>query len=77
MTEYNPNGLLDALSAKLLAKNDAALARALDIAPPNLSKLRGHKMPVGDSFILRLLDREIMTLPEIRAFVPSPYVGAA
>ena len=76
-TEYNPAGLLDAISAKLELKNDAALARALELAPPVVSKLRRLRMPVGNSFILMLLDREIMTLAEVRAFVPSPYVGAA
>ena len=68
--EYDPNGLLDAITAKLELKNDAALSRALDVAPPVVSKMRHHRLLVGSTLILRLLDCEIMTLPEIRAFVP-------
>lgn len=70
MSEYNPNGLLDAVSAKLQTKNDAALARELEVAPPVISKMRHHRLMVGASIIFRLLERNIMTLPEIRVFVP-------
>jgi len=68
--ECDPNGLLDAITARLNLKNDAALSRLLEVAPPVISKLRHFRLPVGDSLIVRLLDREIMTLAEIRAFVP-------
>jgi hypothetical protein len=33
LPEYNPNKLLDAMLEKLELKNDAALSRALEIAP--------------------------------------------
>lgn len=72
----NPNGLLDAVIARHQLKNDAALARHLDVAPPVLAKFRHHVMPVGDSFVLRCVERAGMTLTEVRQFVPSPYVGA-
>lgn len=77
MNACNPNGLLDALVSKLNLKNDAALSRFLEVAPPVISKIRHNRLPIGDSMIIRLLDRDIMTLQEIRAFVPSPYTGAA
>lgn len=66
----NPSGLLDAIKAKLQLKNDAALSRALETAPPLISKIRHNRLPVGDSLIVRILDADIMTLPEIRQFVP-------
>lgn len=68
--EQNANGLLDTLTEKLQLKNDAALSRALEVAPPVISKLRHGRLHVGDSLIVRLLDKDIMSLAEIRAFVP-------
>lgn len=70
MTQNNAAGLLDALKAKLGLKNDAALANALEIAPPVVSKIRSHRLPFGPTLILRMVENNIMTLPEIRAFVP-------
>ena len=70
----NPSGLLDAIKAKLQLKNDAALARALETAPPLISKIRNHHLPFGDSLIVRLIDLDIMTMPEIRQFVPRVVV---
>ena len=34
---YDPNHLLDSLIEKLNLKNDAALSRALEVAPPVIS----------------------------------------
>lgn len=66
----NANGLLDSVMSKQQLKNDAALARFFDVAPPVISKLRGGTLKIGPTLILSMLDREIMTLAEIRAFVP-------
>lgn len=71
--QYDANGLLDALLARHQLKNDAALSRMLQVAPPVLSKLRHHALPLGDSFVLRCVEIAGMSLPEVRAFVPSPY----
>ena len=76
MQNQDPNGLLDAVIAQHQLKNDAALARLLDLAPPVISKLRSFKMPVGDSFVLRCIETAGLTLPQVRQFVPSPYVVA-
>ena len=73
----DPNGLLDMLIEAHALKSDAALARMMQVAPPCLSKMRAYKMPVGDSFVLRCMEMAGLTLAEVRAFVPSPYVGAA
>jgi hypothetical protein len=35
---YNPNRVLDAIIEKLQLKNDAALSRALEVAPPVISR---------------------------------------
>lgn len=41
---YDPNRLLNAMLSKLCLKNDAALARALGVAPPVLSKVRHRRL---------------------------------
>ena len=49
---YDPNNLLDALIEKLNLKNDAALSRALEVAPPVISKIRHRRLPVGASLLM-------------------------
>ena len=51
---YDPNNLLDALIEKMQLKNDAALSRALEVAPPVISKIRHRRLPVGASMLLRM-----------------------
>lgn len=70
MTQNNAAGLLDAVKAKMGLKNDAALARALGMAPAAICKMRHNQLPVGASLILRMVENEIMPLAEIRQFVP-------
>ena len=77
MQTQDPNGLMDTLIERHALKNDAALARMLKLAPPVISKLRGYKMLVGDSFVLRCVETAGLTLAEVRKFVPSPYAVAA
>lgn len=73
----DPNGLFDMLKTRFRLKNDAALARYLLIHPPQLSKMRKFMLPVGDAFVLRCVEFAGVPLAEVRAFVPSPYTGAA
>jgi hypothetical protein len=42
-------------------KNDAALSRALDFAPPVVSKVRNGVLPVGPGFLLRA--HEVLNVP--------------
>lgn len=46
--------LLDEARAYLGLKNDAALSRALEVAPPVISKIRHGRLPLGDSMLIRL-----------------------
>lgn len=66
----NQAGLLDAVIARHGLKNDAALARKLEVAPPQISKIRKSRLPVGSALILRMIEDDIMPLAEIRQFVP-------
>lgn len=62
--------LLDRLKSTLELKNDAALARKFDVAPPVISKIRHGVLPVGDSFLVKSHEIGGMTFAELRTFVP-------
>jgi plasmid maintenance system antidote protein VapI len=63
---YDPNGLLDALLVKMQLKNDAALARALEVAPPVISKIRHKRLPVGASMLIRMHEESDLAIRELR-----------
>ncbi|RJF99034.1 hypothetical protein [Noviherbaspirillum saxi] len=71
---YDPNNLLDDLIEKLNLKNDAALSRALEIAPPVISKIRHRRLPIGASLLVRMHDMTGLQLNELRkmAGIPLP-----
>lgn len=53
--ELAANALMDYLLTAHKLKNDAALARALKVAPPVISKVRNNRLPVGDSLRLKIM----------------------
>jgi hypothetical protein len=63
---YNPNRLLDALLESMRLKNDAALARMLEVAPPVISKIRHHRMPVSSSVLIRMHEATKMSIGDLR-----------
>lgn len=63
---YDPNRLLDALIERLQLKNDAALCRALDIAPPVISKIRHRRLPVGAALLIRMHEVTGLSIRELR-----------
>lgn len=65
-TAYDPGALLDRVSALLNVKNDAALARELDVAPPVISKIRHRNMAVGASLLIRLHEVTALSIQELR-----------
>lgn len=64
--EYDPDRLLDAMLEKLQLKNDAALCRALEVAPPVISKIRHRRLPVGASMLIRLHEVTDMSVAQLR-----------
>jgi hypothetical protein len=64
--EYNPNRLLDTLIEKLHLKNDAALSRTLEVAPPVISKIRHNRLPVGASLLIRMHEVSDMSIRDLR-----------
>ena len=65
-TSYDPNHLLDMMLEKLKLKNDAALSRALEVAPPIISKIRHRRLPVGASMLIRMHEVTDMSVAELR-----------
>ena len=68
-TPYDPNHLLDALLGKLLLKNDAALSRALEVAPPVISKIRHRRLPVGASLLIRMHEISEWSIHDLRGLM--------
>ncbi|MDB5839497.1 MAG: hypothetical protein JWQ23_1449 [Herminiimonas sp.] len=63
---FDPNHLLNVLIKKLNLKNDAALSRALEVAPPVISKIRHRRLPVGASMLIRMHEVSQMSVRELR-----------
>ena len=64
--EYNPNNLLDILIGKLKLKNDAALSRVLEVAPPVISKIRHSRLAVGASMLIRMHEVSDLSIRQLR-----------
>ena len=65
-TNYDPNNLLDSMLKHLKLKNDAALSRALDVAPPIISRIRHSRHQVGGSILLRMHEVTGMSITALR-----------
>jgi hypothetical protein len=64
--EYNPNHLLDSLIERMGLKNDAALSRTLEVAPPVISKIRHRKLPIGASLLIRMHEVSDLSIKDLR-----------
>lgn len=64
--DYNPNRLLDVLRENLRLKNDAALSRMLDVAPPIISKIRHRRLPVGGTLLIRMHEVSGLNITDLR-----------
>lgn len=69
VSNYDPNMLLDQLLEHLSLKNDAALSRVLEVAPPVISKIRHGKLPVGASLLLRMHEVSGMSIRDLRSLM--------
>lgn len=68
-SQYDPDNLLASLIGKLNLKNDAALSRALEVAPPVISKIRHRRLPVGASLLIRMHEVTDLSIQELRALM--------
>lgn len=64
---HNTNRLLDHLISHFQLKNDAALARAIDVSAPVISKLRHGTLKLGATAILAIHEAFDMPIREIKA----------
>ena len=68
---YDPNRVLDAIISKLRLKNDAALARILEVAPPVISKIRHNTLPIGATILIRMHEISDFSIRELREMMAS------
>lgn len=61
------NAMLDSLIATMQLKNDAALARRLEVAPPVVSKLRHGTLPVGASILISAHEESGISIADLKA----------
>jgi hypothetical protein len=66
---YDPSPLLDTLLHVLNLRNDAQLARALDLGPPSVSKVRLRRSPVTAEILLRMHEESNIPIKELRALM--------
>lgn len=66
ISDYDPNRLLDVLRKNLKVKNDAALSRTLEVAPPVISKIRHRKLPVGAALLIRMHEVTGLNIIDLR-----------
>ena len=69
LLNYDPNRLLDHLIDVLDLKNDAALARTLDVAPPVISKIRHFRLAIGPSLLIRMHEESSITISQLRVLM--------
>jgi len=77
---YDPNKVLDAIIERLNLKNDAALSRALEVAPPVISKIRHRTLPIGATILLRMHEVSEFSIRELKALMGveiTPFNAAA
>jgi hypothetical protein len=74
--EYDPNRVLDAIIARLRLKNDAALSRVLEVAPPVISKIRHRTLPIGATLLLRMHEESEFSIRELRELMVRPHAMA-
>lgn len=67
--------LLDTLIKQLKLKNDAALARRLQVAPPVISKIRHGKLPVGDSMLINMHEESGLSIKALKRMIDIEEAG--
>lgn len=65
----DPSRLLNHVKDRMNLKNDAALARELDVAPPVISKIRHNRLSVGPALKIRILEKMEISVHEINFLI--------
>jgi plasmid maintenance system antidote protein VapI len=64
--------MLDVVLDQQNIKNDAALARAIQVSPPAISKVRNGCQPLSATLLVKLHEATGMTTMEIKALAGIP-----
>lgn len=67
--EYSPAKLLDTMHERLQLKNDAALARLLQLPPPVISKLRLRQASITAAILIRMHDITGWSISDMRSLM--------
>jgi len=67
--DYTPEKLLDTMHARLGLKNDAALARLLELPPAVVSKLRRRQASITAALLVRMHDITGWSISDLRALL--------
>lgn len=67
--ERRPHWMLDYLLVTYKVKNDAELAKRLNVRSPVISKIRNRKVPVGAPLILEIHEEFELPIKEIKALI--------
>jgi plasmid maintenance system antidote protein VapI len=59
--------LLDTLKEKYDLKNDAAISKTLEVAPPVISRIRNGKAPVSAELMIKIHETFGMPIADIKA----------
>lgn len=70
------NPLLDTVIERLKLRNDAALSRALEVAPPVISKLRHGRLTVGPTLLIRMHEETGLSIRDLKGFLRRFEPGA-
>lgn len=74
-TSYTPDIFIELLIKTMVLKNDAALSRRLEVAPPVISKIRHSQLPIGASLLLRAHEESNLPIAELKAAAGLPWKG--
>ncbi|MDB5756714.1 MAG: hypothetical protein JWM30_3 [Burkholderia sp.] len=69
LATYDPRPLLAKVTECLNVKNDAALSRALAVAPPIISKIRTGRAVVSPALLIRLHEITNLSIKDLRALM--------
>lgn len=65
----NSGTLFDVMMQRMALKNDAALARLLEVAPPVISKIRHGVLPFGATLIIAVHEVTDWPIRDIKAML--------
>lgn len=65
----DPSRLLNHVMERLKLKNDAALSRVLEVAPPVISKIRHQRLAIGPALKIRILEKMEISVHEINYLI--------